>query len=65
MKNLIIVIALISICGLTSCSTSEHCAAYSDVTKFKQQKRSNHSASTAKSYRKYRGGRSYGCYYFQ
>lgn len=65
MKNLIVVIALISICGLTSCSTYENCAAYSDVTKFKQQKRSNHSASNAKKYRKCRGGKSYGCYYFQ
>jgi hypothetical protein len=64
MKNLIVIlIAVIS--SLTSCSTSEHCWAYSDVKRV-QSKHSKNSVGYHKKYRHSarRGGHSMGCYSF-
>jgi hypothetical protein len=66
MKNLIVIlIAVIGISSLTSCSTSEHCWAYSDVKKV-QSKHSKNSVGYHKKYRPSarRGGKSYSCYTF-
>ena len=66
MKNtILILIAVIGISSLTSCSTSEHCWAYSDVKQFRSQ-HSNRSVGYHKSYKKSarRGGKSYSCYSF-
>jgi hypothetical protein len=66
MKNLIVIlIAVIGISSLTSCSTSEHCWAYSDVKKV-QSKHSKNSVGYHKKYRNSarKGGKSYSCYSF-
>ena len=66
MKNLIVIlIAVIGISSLTSCSTSEHCWAYSDVKQVRSQ-HSNRSVGYHKNYRPSarRGGKSYSCYTF-
>ena len=66
MKNLIVIlIAVIGISSLTSCSTSEKCWAYSDVKKV-QLKHSKNSVGYNKKYRPSarRGGHSMGCYSF-
>jgi len=66
MKNLfVILIAVIGISSLTSCSTSEHCWAYSDVKQVRSQ-HSNRSVGYHNTYRPSarRGGKSYSCYTF-
>ena len=67
MKNtILILIAVIGISSLTSCSTSENCWAYSDVKQVRSQ-HSNRSVGYHKNYKKSarRGGKSYSCYYFE
>jgi hypothetical protein len=66
MKNLIVIlIAVIGISSLTSCSSTENCWAYSDVKKV-QSKHSKNSMGYHKKYRNStrKGGKSYGCYTF-
>ncbi len=63
MKKLIIVTAIISVWFLSSCSSTEQCAAYSSITKFKQ-KTQKHSSSNVKKYSRNKSVKSYGCYNF-
>jgi hypothetical protein len=66
MKNLIVIlIAVIGISSLTSCSTSEHCWAYSDVKQVRAS-HSNRSVGYHKNHKKIKrnGAKSYSCYTF-